>query len=407
MFSLHRRWARRVVLGMSLPALSGAIAPSASNPNARLGAAIDTSAFAPGNGQLYVWGLNSSNQLGFSAREYQQLPPTRKPLPLGVHVAQVVGVANSMVILTTEGTVYGWGANHSGELGTGSSHSTDEHTYAALMPADVRFVELVAGDGFVLGLTATGLVYAWGGNNRGQLGLDPSAPPGAYNPRQPTLITMPKGVRFAHLAASRYHCLGLSTDGSVYAWGSNGYGELGRGTADQLTHFMPEPVQLPAGTRILEVAAGAYHALALAADGTLYTWGINEQGQLGLGTADTQPHATPTPVPLPADVRFQHIYSGTFAWFSLATTPEGKLYAWGSNNSGQLGLGHLDDQSQPRAVSLPGNSPCVSVACATSHTLALTADNRVYAWGSNGAGQVSPTAQPRQLTPIRVAIPHD
>jgi alpha-tubulin suppressor-like RCC1 family protein len=392
-------WKGRCLLLLILLALgsSAMVAPEGTGTGGMLAAGFNTSCYASGDGKLYVWGHNSSSQLGFKFT-IPELKPTRKLLPAGVRVTQVVSGPHFTEVLTPEGKVYGWGDNYCGELGIGSSNPPHERTLAARMPTGVSFLQLAAGDCFMAALATTGVIYTWGDNAQGQQGISQMR-----DSRVPHPIDMPAGVRFEQVAACRYHCLGLTTDGQVYSWGGNSLGELGQGTRDIQPHTVPTLVVLPRGVRFTQIATGAYHSLGITATGALYAWGSNELGQLGDGSTHIS-RPTPQPVKLPAKVRFTQVYSGTDAWFSLALTSDGHVYAWGSNNFGQLGVGNKVDQHLPARVHLPPAVRCVRLACDSWHTLALTDNEEVYSWGSNGHGELGVAGGGQHLAPVRAVL---
>ncbi len=159
------------------------------------------------------------------------------------------------------------------------------------------------------------------------------------------------GKTISQVAAGGYHSLALTTDGSLYAWGYNGFGQLGSGTTTNSS--IPVAVDTTgalAGKTISQVAAGYDYSLALTTDGSLYAWGTNGNGQLGNGTT------TNSSVPVPVDTTgalagktITQIAVGIY--YSFALTSDASLYSWGINWSGQLGNGTTDESSVPVAVS--------------------------------------------------------
>src|SRR5581483_5454341 len=176
------------------------------------------------------------------------------------------------------------------------------------------------------------------------------------------------------------HSLAVTTDGSVWAWGGNGSGQLGDGTTtDRAT-----PARVGGLERVTPVAAGGgpygSHSLALDADGTVWAWGDNSHGELGDGT--TTSHPTPTRV---AGLgRVTAIAAGDA--HSLALLDDGSVWAWGNNDAGQLGDATTD--ARPRPVQVRGLERVTAIAAGTYFSLALTNDGSVWAWGANGSGQL-------------------
>lgn len=170
------------------------------------------------------------------------------------------------------------------------------------------------------------------------------------------------------------------SDGSVWQWGYNGEGQRGDGTSQNVNEA-PGRTTLPNGRAAVRIAAGARHVLALLDDGSVYGWGLNNLGQLGQG--DTLPKFAPTLIALPAAA----VAIAAGRAHSLAVLEDGRVFAWGDNAFGQLGDGSLVVAVRT-PVQVPGITAGVDVAAGTAHSLALLADGRVLAWGSNTSGQL-------------------
>ncbi len=169
------------------------------------------------------------------------------------------------------------------------------------------------------------------------------------------------------VAFGDYHGLILRADGAILSWGQNGAGQLGDGTTTP--RLTPGAVQLPSLVKAISIAAGGDHSLALSATGTVWSWGANDQGQVGDGT--TTPRATPQLVTIPG-VRIVAIAASPS--HSMALDASGEVWSWG------WGV------AQPTKVA--GLQDVVAVADGVYHRLALTHDGAVYAWGNNGRGQL-------------------
>jgi alpha-tubulin suppressor-like RCC1 family protein len=222
-------------------------------------------------------------------------------------------------------------------------------------------------------------LLAWGRNNKGQVGL--GAANTTANPT-PTVIAGPPAL--ATVAFSQNASLAVATDGSVWAWGDGANGQLGLGTSTDGTLDTADqhaPVQLP-NTLAVTAARGYRHSMILKADGTVWTFGVNDKGQLGDGTTESRDR--PTLVPGLSDVVAISAGSG----FSLALRRDGTLWAWGDNSQGQLGLGVEDAEAHPAPVQVPGLSDLHDIAAGKDHILAITAQGQLYAWGLNQSGQV-------------------
>ena len=292
--------------------------------------------------------------------------------------------------------LYGWGGNDSGQIGIGSVGGGG--ATGVTVPAQVAVTSgttmatVAAGGSFSVGLTTSGSVEAWGSGLFGELGdgATTSTP-------TPTAVHLPAGTVVTQIAAGGSHALALTSTGHVYAWGVGTHGQLGDGATR--AEDVPTPVALPTGTVVTRVAAGGDHSLALTSTGQVYAWGDDLHGDLGDGA--TRSEDTPVAVAPPAGLTFTAIAAGTT--HSVAVASDGSIWAWGMGASGQLGDGSTADATTPTAVDMPAGTPVTQVAAGGAHTLALTSGGLVFGWGSDVFGQL---ATPLVLTqPVDSDVP--
>lgn len=229
-----------------------------------------------------------------------------------------------------------------------------------------------------------GTVWAWGSNGSGQLGLGDTS-----NRSTPTQITTLSSI--ICVAAGLSHSLAIKSGGTVYAWGLNSKGQLGDGT----TTNKLSPVQVSGLTGVTAVGAGRAHSLALKSGGTVWSWGDNYYGQLGIGTSgDTKL----TPVQVPGLSGVTAIACGSD--HNLALKSDGTVWAWGLNDAGQLGTGDQTNRLSPVQVS--GLTDVKAIVCGSKRSFAIRTDDTVWAWGQGGLGDGTQTARftPIQLTSI-------
>ncbi|HEY0216223.1 MAG TPA: hypothetical protein VGC57_07520, partial [Cellulomonas sp.] len=297
--------------------------------------------------------------------------PVSGPVPPGQTFTDVaLGTYHSLGV-GVDGLVYAWGRNNGGQLGDGST--TDSPTPLVVpLPSGTEVTEVAAGVAFSAALTVDGQVYTWGNNVYGQLGdgTTTSSP-------TPVLAQLPSGVPITSIAVGYFHLIATAADGTVYAWGYNGSGQLGDGTTT--TSSLPVVVQVPAGVAFTELLAAGYHSVALGTDGNVYSWGDNRDGELGDGT--TTGSSVPVAALLPAGVTTEDVSTGY--GFSVAAGSDGVLYAWGSGGYGQLGYGANASSSLPLAVSTPAGVTFSGMSSGEYHTVATGSDGLVYAWGRN------------------------
>ncbi|MEV5571784.1 hypothetical protein AB0L06_17165 [Spirillospora sp. NPDC052269] len=185
----------------------------------------------------------------------------------------------------------------------------------------------------------------------------------------------------------------------VLGAGYNEYGQLGDGNNADLE--IPGPVALPAGVTVTQVVGGGYHSLALTSDGRVLAWGYNGVGQLGDGT--TTDRLTPVEVHLPAGVTVTQIAAGHT--HSLALTSDGRILAWGSNGAGQLGDGTYAYRTTPVETHLPAGVTATQVSAGYNHSQAATSDGRALAWGNNNQGRLGDGTTNERTTPVEVHVP--
>ena len=283
----------------------------------------------------------------------------------------------------------------------GNGTTTDSDTPVAVNTLS-GLTAIAGGDYHSLALRSDGTVWTWGENVYGELGNDTLS--GSETPVQ-VLGSGGSGylTGVVAIAGIGFHSLALRSDGTVWAWGDNGYGQLGDGT----TTNSETPVQvLGAGgsgylTGIVAIAGGMYHSLALRNDGTVWTWGYNYY---------SAPTNSNTPVQV-LGAGGSGFLTGIVAIaggsvHSLAVKSDGTVWAWGYNEYGQLGNGTLTTSGTPVQVLGPGGSGyltgMVAIAGAVYHSLALRSDGTVWAWGNNAYGELGNGTFTESETPVQV-----
>jgi YD repeat-containing protein len=195
------------------------------------------------------------------------------------------------------------------------------------------------------------------------------------------------------VCGGRGRALAIKADGSLWAWGNNEYGQLGKGTFGD---WQPAPVQAGAATGWAVVDAGGAHSEALMDDRRLWAWGINWSGQLGLGGVIDRSQSSPVLVGTAND-HWAAVSAGDD--HTVALKADGSVWAWGANSRGQLGGGPPTGRNAPAQVGADTDWVVVS---AHNHTLALKADGSVWAWGYNEYGQVGDDTTTDRNVPTKV-----
>ncbi|MBI2472804.1 MAG: IPT/TIG domain-containing protein [Planctomycetes bacterium] len=309
--------------------------------------------------------------------------PTPEATPTSTTITPKIAAGDSHTLaLKSDGTVWAWGGNDYGQLGDGTT--TDKST-----PVQVSGLSSVtaisAGKRYYsLALKSDGTVWAWGDNSIGQLG------DGTTTKRiTPVQVSSLSGV--TAIVAGLYHSLALKSDGTVWAWGWNNYGQLGDGGTNWSSST---PIQVSGISGVIAISGRRDHSLALKSDGTVWVWGWNEDGQLGDGTTTNRS----TPVQVSSISSIAAIAGGDS--HSLALKSDGTVWAWGNNSNGILGDGTTTNRNTPVQVS--GLSGVTAITSGGGNNLALKSDGTVCAWGLNGGGQLGDGTTTNRSTPVQV-----
>jgi alpha-tubulin suppressor-like RCC1 family protein len=372
-----------------------------------------------GDGTLWCWGRNEWGQVGQGSTCSPF--PCGEPFPLrvtalGTNVVEVAAAGVHACARKSDGTLWCWPYNATGQLGDGTT--TNKLVPVQVAALGTTVVEVTAGYGHTCARKSDGTVWCWGSNAFGELGdgtISGTAPTCQYpyickpSPVQVAAL----GTSVVEIAASTDNTCARKSDGKVWCWGSNANGELGNGTTSgQSCHngtpCQPSPAEVTVlGTSAVELAAGYNHICARKNDGTLWCWGNNANGQLGDGTTTGQTCFSGYPCkPSPqeatglgtnvVEVAAGGSYHSAYLGHTCARKSDDTLWCWGSNVYGQLGNGATGGQScyngyacepSPGQVTALGSS-AVSVAAGVDSSCAVKDDGTLWCWGGNVFGQL-------------------
>jgi alpha-tubulin suppressor-like RCC1 family protein len=339
------------------------------------------------DGSVWSWGGNASGQLG--NRGSGGWYPTPMLIPGIPPVKAIAAGAQHCLAVGRNGTVWAWGGDNYGQLGQGS---VGNGPAPLQVPNLTSFDSVAVGGSHSLALRSDGTVWAWGSNADGQIG---NGIVSATNVLQP--VQVPNLTEMTSVAAGFGHSFALRGDGSVWSWGNCVWSQLGNGST---SGNFPNPGKVLNVENIVAIASGLGHGLALEQNGTLRAWGLNNAGEVGDDTSIT--HDLPIPVPNLTDVL-------GIAASSESTTVvrgDGTVWAWGTNSHGQVGIGGLSFTTIVSPGQVPGISGVKAVAVGALHTLALKTDGTVWAWGYNQSSQLGQGAVSADVpSPLKVTIP--
>jgi alpha-tubulin suppressor-like RCC1 family protein len=279
--------------------------------------------------------------------------------------------------------IYGSGENDDGRLGDGTGIDRSSPVQVGALTS---WSKVVSGGSHTLAIKTSGTLWAWGSNGRGRLGDGTTI--SRSSPVQVGALTT-----WFQLAAGAEHTAVIKTDGTLWTWGSNENGQLGisgNGGAHRSS-----PVQVGSLTNWAQVAAGSNECAAIKTDGTLWSWGNNGNGALGIGTS--YPDSRSSPVQIGALTNWAQV---SVDQGGLALTTGGELYAWGRNSTGKVGDGTAADKSSPVQIGALTNWSQVSTN--TGHSAALKTDGTLWVWGGGSTGRLGDGTVVDKSSPIQV-----
>ncbi|XP_054929802.1 E3 ubiquitin-protein ligase HERC2 isoform X6 [Dermacentor andersoni] len=328
--------------------------------------------------KVFVWGLNDKDQLGGLKGSKVKLPQFSEAISC-LKPLHIAGGSKSLFIVSHDGKVYACGEGTNGRLGLGHCNNVSiPRQLTALGQYVVRKVAVHSGGRHALALTVDGKVFSWGEGDDGKLGHG-----NRMSCERPRLVEALKSKRVRDISCGSSHSAAITSSGELYTWGLGEYGRLGHG--DNLTQLRPKQVLALSGQRIVQVACGSRDAqtLALAEDGTVYSWGDGDFGKLGRGGSEgcSLPHA----VERLQGLGVCQLECG--AQFSLALTRSGQVWTWGKGDYFRLGHGTDFHVRKPQLVEGLQGKKVIHVSVGALHCLAVTDQGQVYAWGDNDHGQ--------------------
>ncbi len=358
------------------------------------------------NSSLWMWGANYEGQLGNGGigngedgiGKYQTIP-----VKVLDNVISVSSGENHTAAIKTDGSLWTWGGNYDGQLGNNS-------TKDSLVPVKVldNVTAVSCGNNYTATIKKDGSLWMWGNNNYGQLG---KGVPGN------SVIPVKVLDNVAAVSCGRWgHTAAIKTDGSLWMWGYNNNGELGNGgEGNQKTYTMEglvplQDVPIKVLDNVIAVSLGRLHTAAVKTDGSLWMWGDNDYGQLGDGSRTT----SKIPVKVMADVAT--ISCGTE--YTAAVKTDGSLWMWGDNGQGTLGNGYVGNKiiNQGRGdfpiQTLPVKlmDGVTTASGGTLHTIIVKTDGSVWACGRSeelGNGSTSNSTDiygyAMQTTPVKIS----
>jgi len=386
-----------------------------------------------GAGQVYSWGSGEMGQLGFPSLE--SLPkdqdgypyqPRAALIPFPQRVVEIAGGDGHTSAVTDTGKLYSWGASACGQLGhddtDGMPKDVEGYPY---QPVPLRVETLVScafivaiacGDAHSVAICQEGRLYSWGGGGCGQLGHSetskmPKDEDGCPYQPTPRIVDSLRPYHISSIACGKAHTVAVSEPGRIFTWGAGACGQLGHPDTNSFPSdedgypFQPVPreVEELSPFKIVDTACGDVHTLALTDTGHLYSFGGGSYGQLGVNSVEKMPvdadNCPYLPTPRLVETLSNVIKLACGDSHSLTINKEGRVYCWGANSCGQLGISMENrsiekDQDGIPHISIPEKIDqlleftIVDIACGEAHSLAVTSTGDLYSWGACSCGQL-------------------
>ncbi|MCI5605316.1 MAG: hypothetical protein MR413_06675, partial [Clostridia bacterium] len=334
-------------------------------------------------------------------------------IPVGAKNAPMVAAGTDFVLaLKDDGTVWAWGSNLHHKVSPSNAEYIDAATQVKLNDNEylTDIVKIAAGESHALALSKSGRVYAWGGNEKSQIGDGTN-----IDREYPVIISDLQNV--ADITAGQNHSAALMKDGTVFAWGSNESGQIGHQQNSASTYSRPVVVSDFGTTKHLEsvvaVSAGGNHTTALTTSGVVYAWGRNANEQLGmLDNNRSDRYDVPREVLGDTDTTFKYNTAKISAGdeHTLALSAAGDIWSWGYNYYGRLGDGTGQTRNQPVNVVTALNydttvlTGIVDIDAGVTHSLATAKDGTIYAWGDNMYGELGDGSRAQKSTATAAKI---
>lgn len=349
---------------------------------------------AKSSNPIWSWGANELGQLGQGGATSTQ-NVTLTQVGVSTNWKEVRAAARNAYALRADGTMWVWGDNLYAQLGQGFASSSQHLTTPIQIGSSSAWTSVSSGSGYFAGaIDTSGRLWMWGDNFWGQTSQATTTTP----------ITSPTQVgsdtTWRQVSMGFGQTVALKTNGTMWSWGDNAKGQLGNGT---IGNPIITPTQIGTDTDWVDVTTGTYHSVAIKSNGTMWAWGDDDFGQLGHGGATTTPNPTPTQIGTDTDwVDVESITSLT-----LALKENGTLWGWGTNASGQLGQG-ASSTPVTAPVQIGTDTDWVYISAGSAHSIGVKSNGTLWIWGNNSRGQLGNGSSGTSLfTPTQVGSDTD
>ena len=343
-------------------------------------------------GSLWAWGYNANGQLGDNTATVKSSPV--QTVAGGTNwkeVSQNNSGSGPSAAIKTDGTLWTWSNNAQGQLGDGTT--TNRSSPVQTVAAGTNWKQVSTGHLNCGAIKTDGTLWTWGFNGNGGLG------DGTTTNRSSPVQTAAGGTNWKQLSLGYTTSGAIKTDGTLWMWGNNYYGGLG----DNTTTDRSSPVQtVAAGTNWKQVSAGILAAVAIKTDGTLWTWGYNNQGQLGDNTTSSKSSPIQT---IAGGTNWKQVSTGNAGGAGGmigGIKTDGTLWTWGRNDVGQLGDNTTSSKSSP-IQTIAGGTNWKQVSTGYKYIQCIKTDGTLWTWGRNDVGQLGDGTTTGRSSPVQTA----
>ena len=324
--------------------------------------------------EIYGFGLNSSGQLGLNNVANQS-----SPTQIGTDTdwAQITTGGTNTMAIKQDGTLWGWGANTRAPLGLNDEIFRSSPTQVGAL---TNWAQVGVSTTFGGAIKTDGTLWIWGSGNDGRTGLNDN------DVQRSSPVQIGSDTDWSQIAVGNNFARALKTSGALYAWGANYFGQVGANISGGPGNAVSSPVQIGADTDWTLISGRGYRTQALKTDGTLWTWGRNASGDLGLN--DTIPRSSPTQIGALTWIGTSNSYGES----SGAIRSDNTLWTWGSGFAGRTGHNDTINRSSPTQVGALSNWSVLGVG--GSHSLAIKTDGTLWAFGNGGVGRLGQPQNP-------------
>jgi alpha-tubulin suppressor-like RCC1 family protein len=334
---------------------------------------VPADAFRPGN--LWAWGRNYFGTLGNNTSSNASFVPTPVTTFAGSSNWKQVSIGFRISsAIKTDGTLWTWGLNN-GRIGNNTGIPSPICTPVTTFAGGTNWKQVSSDSDTVSAIKTDGTLWTWGDNFDGALGTNTR-----FDIRCTPVTTFAGGTNWKQVSCGRRHTAAIKTDGTLWTWGDNQYGNLG----NNATSTIQTPVTTFAGgTNWRQVSCGTNNTAAIKTDGTLWVWGRNNQAQMGNGSQDGTNRLTPVTT-FAGGTNWKQVScnSGVNGTFIASVKTDGTLWLWGNNSYGQLGDRSTFTKPSPVTTFLGGTN-WKQVSCGYRHVAAIKTDGTLWNWGSN------------------------